>query len=63
MQELTIKPNFVVDEKGKKKAVIISYKEFEELLEDLEDLREVVLREKEPSRPFSEYHKERIEKK
>lgn len=63
MHEVTIKPDFVVDKKGKKKAVIIGYKEFEELLEDLEDLRDIAIREKEPSRPFSEYHKERIRKK
>ncbi len=61
--KLTIKPEFVVDKKGKRKAVIIDYRDYIELLEDLEDLRDVTVRENEPSRLFSNYHKERIKKK
>ncbi len=63
MSRLVIKPEFVVDRKGNKKAVIISYKEYQELLEDLEDLKDIAAREKEQSRLFSDYHKERISKR
>ncbi|MEW6040039.1 MAG: type II toxin-antitoxin system prevent-host-death family antitoxin [Elusimicrobiota bacterium] len=64
MQNLsTLKPEYVVDKKGKRKAVILSYKEFERLIEDINDLRDIAVREKEPSRPYAEYHRERIAKK
>lgn len=63
MDKLRIKPKFVVDTKGKKKAVILSYKEFQELLEDIEDLRDVSIRQKEPVKDFTEYHSKRIKKK
>jgi len=42
------KPEFITDESGKKKAVIISISEFEELMEDLEDLAAVAARRDEP---------------
>lgn len=31
-------PQYITDEKGKKKSVILSLSEFEELIEDIEDL-------------------------
>ena len=44
-----LKPEFITDESGKKKAVIISIAEFEELIEDLEDLAAVAERRDEPT--------------
>jgi hypothetical protein len=43
--------------------VVLSYEEYKRILEDLEDLRDVAIRQKEPSRLFSDYHKERMKKK
>ena len=56
------KPKFIVDESGKRKSVILNLKDYQELLEDLEDLRDVAFRRFEPSRSFSEYHNERMKK-
>ena len=42
-------PQYVTDEKGKKKAVILPISEFEELLEDIEDLATVAERREEPT--------------
>ena len=58
-----IKPKFIVDKNGKKEAVVLSYEEYKRILEDLEDLRDVAIRQNEPSRLFSDYHKERMKKK
>ncbi len=44
----SLKPEFITDESGEKKAVIISISEFEELMEDLEDLAAVAERRDEP---------------
>jgi PHD/YefM family antitoxin component YafN of YafNO toxin-antitoxin module len=44
---------FVVDRKGKKKAVIIPIKEYRELLEDLHDLAVVAERRDEPTIGFT----------
>jgi hypothetical protein len=41
-------PTYIVDKKGKKKAVILSIERYEELLEDLEDLAVIASRKKEP---------------
>jgi len=59
---LMIRPEYVVNEKGKRKAVIIDYGKFEELLDDLEDLRDVAKRENEKSRLFSDYHRKRAKR-
>ena len=40
---------YIVDNKGKKKAVILSIERYEELLEDLEDLAVIATRKKESS--------------
>jgi len=58
-----IKPKFIVDKNGKKEAVVLSYEEYKRILEDLEDLRDVAIRQNEPSCLFSDYHKERMKKK
>ena len=52
---------YVVDEKGQKVAVIISLKEYEELLEDLHDLAVVAERRDEPTTPLEEI-KEKLRK-
>jgi hypothetical protein len=44
-----IKPQYIIDEKGKKTSVIIPFSEFIELLEDLEDLAVVAERREEPT--------------
>lgn len=56
------KRRFLVDEKGRKKAVVIPVKEYNELLEDLEDLAIIAERKEEPAEPF-EVVKERLEDK
>ncbi len=41
----TIKPKYLVDEKGNKKAVVLNFKEYEnimELIEDLEDANDIL---------------------
>lgn len=40
---------FIVDEKGRKKAVVISYKAYQELLEDIADLQSIAERRDEKS--------------
>lgn len=46
------KRQFVVNEKGKKTAVILPIKEYEELMEDLEDLAIIAERRNEPTEPI-----------
>ncbi|GEM_PF-621849 len=60
--EDTVKPQFIVDQKGKKKAVVLSIKEYEELLEDLEDLSILAKRRGEPTVPWEDV-KESLEAK
>ena len=38
MSKVLIKPKYVVDEKGKKESVVLSLEDYEDLLEQLEDL-------------------------
>ncbi len=45
---------FITDENGKKTAVILPIEEFEELLEDLEDLAVMAERREEPAISFEE---------
>lgn len=45
----TIKPEYITDPDGKRKAVILSIEEYEELLEDLEDLAVLAERREEPT--------------
>jgi PHD/YefM family antitoxin component YafN of YafNO toxin-antitoxin module len=48
---------YVTDESGKKTAVILPIEEFEELLEDLEDLALMAERREEPTISFEEVKK------
>lgn len=52
---------YIVDEKGEKTAVILPMKEYEELLEDINDLGVVAERRNEPTITFEEL-KERLRK-
>jgi hypothetical protein len=45
---------FITDEKGDKKAVILSMEDFLELVEDLQDLALISERRDEPSIPFKQ---------
>ena len=51
------KEQFVVDEKGKRKAVILPLEEYEELLEDLHDLAIVAERQQEETISLEEFEK------
>jgi hypothetical protein len=42
-------PEYITDEKGKKKSVILPIAEFEALIEDMEDLAAVAERREEPT--------------
>lgn len=43
---------YLVDEKGRRTGVVLSVKEYEALLEDLQDLRIIAERKDEPSQPL-----------
>jgi len=58
-----IKPQYIIDEKGKKTSVIIPLSEFIELLEDLEDLAVVAERREEPTISHEDLLKELREEK
>ena len=57
-----IKKQFIVDEKGTRTAIILPIKEYEELLEDLEDLAIIAERRHEPREPLDVVI-DRLEKK
>jgi hypothetical protein len=42
-------PQYITDEKGKKKSVILSISKFQELIEDIEDLAAVAERRDDPT--------------
>ena len=44
-----IRPQYITDEKGKKKSVILPLSSFQDLLEDMEDLAAVAERRDEPT--------------
>ncbi len=49
-----LQAQYVTDEKGNKTAVILPIEEFEELLEDLQDLAVLAERRDEPTIPYEE---------
>ena len=51
------KEEFIVDAKGKKKAVVLDIKDYEAMLEDIEDLKILAERRNEPTRPLEEVEK------
>lgn len=52
---MSVSPNFVVDEAGRKTAVLLSIESYEELLEDLQDLAAIADRRGEPTVPHDEF--------
>jgi hypothetical protein len=46
------KKRFLVDENGRKQSVVIPIREYQELLEDLEDLAVIAERKQEPAEPL-----------
>ena len=58
---IKIREKFIVDEKGKKTAVIIPYRKYEELLEDVHDL--AIIAERRHEKPIAhEKMKRRLKK-
>jgi PHD/YefM family antitoxin component YafN of YafNO toxin-antitoxin module len=58
----TIRPKYLVDEKGNKKAVVLNFKEYEnimELIEDLEDANDILKAEREATSfvPYEKFRK------
>ena len=58
----TVKPKYLVDEKGNKKAVVLNIKEYKsimELIEDLEDANDLLKAEREAKSfiPYDEFRK------
>lgn len=51
---LKLKEKFLTDKKGHKEAVVLEVREYEELLEDLEDLAIIADRKQEKSIPWDE---------
>jgi hypothetical protein len=49
-----LQAQYITDETGKKTAVILPIEEFEQLLEDIEDIAVLLERRDEPSIPFDE---------
>jgi len=54
MEIRELQAQYVTDHNGKKTAVILPIEEFEELLEDLDDLAVLAERRDEPTIPFEE---------
>lgn len=54
MPEKATRPQYVVDEQGRRTAVLLPLKEYQELLEDLHDLAVVAERRDEPAVSFGE---------
>ncbi|MBI4745322.1 MAG: hypothetical protein HY786_01950 [Deltaproteobacteria bacterium] len=54
-----IKPKYLIDEKGRKAAVVISFKDYNNLLESLEDLEDAndLLNAEKEATGFSPYEK------
>ena len=54
----TPRPDFVTDQNGKRKAVILSFEDYQELLEDLDDLAVVAERQSEETISQAELERE-----
>ena len=62
-----IHPQYITDEDGKKISVVLPMDEFEQIMEELDELEDIKLydevkKDKEPSMPFDEYVKQRRSK-
>ncbi len=57
-----IKPEYIVDDKGKRKKVILSYEQYQnmlELIEDIEDSKLIAKTVNEPEISFDDYKRKR----
>ena len=64
---MTLHPQYITDEEGKKISVVIPLVEFEQMMEELDELDDIRLYDEakkstEPSMPFDEYVKQRRSK-
>ena len=59
MQSITLKPKYLINEKGHKKAVVLDLKEYEHILEALEDLEDAndLLKAERKAMAFTPYEK------
>ena len=57
MKTKTLTPQYLFDSSGKKSFVVLSIKEYEELLEDLRDLSIMAERRDEPKMSIEEFEK------
>ena len=57
MALINLKPQYLLDESGKKSFVVLTVKEYEELLEDLHDLSVMAERRDEPRISLDEFEK------
>lgn len=55
---MNLHPKFITDENGLKLEAVLPIAEYEELLEDLEDLAAIAERKDEPTRPLEDVLKE-----
>lgn len=51
----SVHPQYITDEKGERKSVVLSVSEFQELIEDIEDLESVAERRDEPTISHKEF--------
>ena len=59
MQNIAVKPKYLINEKGRKKAVVLDLKEYEHILEALEDLEDAndLLKAERNATSFTPYEK------
>jgi hypothetical protein len=61
---MTLHPQYITDEEGRKISVVLSVNEFEQIMEELDELEDIRLydeakKDKEPYSSFDEYVKKR----
>ncbi len=54
-EAITLNPQYLFDSKGKEAFVVLTIKEYEQLLEDLHDLAVMAKRQKEPKMSLDEF--------
>ena len=55
MQTLTTHPKYIVNDKGKKTSVILPLKDYENLLQEIEDLADIAERRNDPVKEHSDF--------
>jgi len=64
---MTLHPQYITDEEGRKISVVLSVNEFEQIMEELDELEDIRLYDEakkstEPPMPFDDYVKQRRSK-